>query len=149
MFQVSSEIGDSDPNPKLSSSNDNELSSCNDNCLGKTGLYDVDYITGVHENGVVETPDPIESVRDNSEVPSNCVEFEPTFDNPAVIAMLDTEQSNHEEIAMLEPEQLVAMEPPLVEVEGPEYAYAVTQICKDGVVHPDAHLCKTNFSKQT
>ena len=115
-------------------------------------------ITGVYED--VDTPQNETASNDfvdDSNVPADdvrvhnnaeSVEFEPSFDNNQEIAMPDTEES-------------IAVNPPMIESEtveprrstrerkpvssyipsmtGSKYAYAVTQLCEDGVVHPDAH----------
>ena len=87
------DVGDSDPDLELSSSNYNNLSI--------TGVYNVDdNVTEVKEAGVVETPNPIESVSDKSEVAAS--DFEPDFESDEEIAILDDEQSEE-------------VEPPLVD----------------------------------
>ena len=101
------------------------------------------------ENGVVETPNPIESISDKTEVSAS--NFEPDFES-------------YEEISILDDEQSVKVEPPLVDRLGPrrssrvrklvsryipsmtgtKYAYVVTQLCEDGVVHLYAHTFVQN-----
>ena len=72
------EIGDSDPNLELSSSNDNNLSI--------TGVYNIDDdITEVKE------PNPIESASDETEVAAS--NFEPDFESDEEIAIFYDEQS--------------------------------------------------------